>query len=562
MGATMESTQSPIDGSSITDASTANGGGSSTSSTQTGKAPVENAKVETMTPEPKSELMQLCDDLPRLEAIEAKYKRKHDDLLAEEQRERWDWKALREAAGDEQKRLTEQRAGEIIHRIRENERMDDKLYGNVPGEAVPKPETRDMGGRFLVNKDRIERSRLFELCKQMPKGAHLHLHFNAELPPEIVLGYARDPKMHNTFVIRSTIPLITKEDFKNAEIIFGVEPAGSGGNDIFSRDYKPRVENKVWYDAWMLWTTFQKKFPQEIETEQEPDGKYLTNRAECWVRDKTAITVEEAYNDRQTTNGAWACFNQGTRAFKGLINYESGYRRYVGDMIESLINDKIMYAELRPMLLDKFIPTDDGLGKISMMAQMEIICEEVRKVQARRGKEKFPFGVKLICCAPRSVPRFVMKGELDLCLKLKLKYPDLICGFDLVGAEDRPNHIGHYADLLIAFTQSCRKLGVEIPFMFHAGETLIDTGGSHNPDNSNLYDSWLLEAKRIGHGYALLRHPGLTKKFVNKKICLELCPISNELLHLCGNARQHIFSELLAAGLRCTLNADNPSLFR
>jgi adenosine deaminase CECR1 len=34
------------------------------------------------------------------------------------------------------------------------------------------------------------------------------------------------------------------------------------------------------------------------------------------------------------------------------------------------------------------------------------------------------------------------------------------------------------------------------------------------------------------------------------------------LLHLCGNAREHTFSELLAAGLHCSLNADNPSLFR
>jgi adenosine deaminase CECR1 len=98
--------------------------------------------------------------------------------------------------------------------------------------------------------------------------------------------------------------------------------------------------------------------------------------------------------------------------------------------------------------------------------------------------------------------------------------------------------------------------------MFHAGETLIDAGGSDDPKNSNLYDSLLLHAKRIGHGYALLKHPLLLQRYREKKICLELCPISNELLHLCGNAREHPFPQLLAAGLHCTLNADNPSLFR
>ena len=98
--------------------------------------------------------------------------------------------------------------------------------------------------------------------------------------------------------------------------------------------------------------------------------------------------------------------------------------------------------------------------------------------------------------------------------------------------------------------------------MFHAGETLLDMGGSADPDKSNLYDSYLLGAKRIGHGYSILKHPLLIKKYIDKDIALELCPISNELLGLCGNAREHPFPALLAAGLHCTLNADNPSLFK
>lgn len=139
-----------------------------------------------------------------------------------------------------------------------------------------------------------------------------------------------------------------------------------------------------------------------------------------------------------------------------------------------------------------------------------------------------------------------------------------------MGAEDRPNNVGFYADQLRAFQRSCKELGLDIPFMFHAGETLLDTGGSDDPKKSNLYDAWLLGAKRIGHGYSILKHPMLVEKYrpakkgePNKKaIALELCPISNELLGLCGNAREHPFPALLAAGLHCTLNADNPSLFR
>lgn len=476
-------------------------------------------------------------------------------LLAEERKGAWNEPARRRA------KPAELRANEILIKIRENERVDPGLYGNLPSEAVPESHTRDMGGRFLVNKERIDRSKVFDIARQMPKGAHLHLHFNSELPPEQLFPQARSPEMLETFHVRSTQPLCTPQDFAETEIVFNVLPKGTGQGDLFSNEYNPdwKAPDNT---AWMRWADFCQKFPQDVHVEETEE----LSRAESWARDRMVITLGHAYHDRQTTNGAWACFNQGTRAFKGLLNYEGVYRWYIGHAIDSMIREKVMYAELRPMLLDKFIPTNDGQGKLDHKDQMTIVCQEVerKKEELRRRGELhlFPFGLKIIYCTPRSIPREKMQSELQDCLKLKLQFPDLICGFDLVGAEDRANHIGFYADLLVAFTETCKELNINIPFMFHAGETLLDTGGSHNPDNSNLYDSLLLNAKRIGHGYSLLKHPSLVKQYKDRKICLELCPISNEVLHLCGNARQHIFPELLAAGLHCTLNADNPSLFR
>lgn len=123
----------------------------------------------------------------------------------------------------------------------------------------------------------------------------------------------------------------------------------------------------------------------------------------------------------------------------------------------------------------------------------------------------------------------------------------------------------------MAFRATCKARGLEIPFLFHAGESLLDTGGSEDPSKSNLYDAVALGAKRIGHGFALMKHPHLVDKFKRKVkegdvpaqegICVELCPISNELLHLCRNIKEHPFPELLAAGIPCTVNSDNPSLF-
>jgi adenosine deaminase CECR1 len=85
-----------------------------------------------------------------------------------------------------------------------------------------------------------------------------------------------------------------------------------------------------------------------------------------------------------------------------------------------------------------------------------------------------------------------------------------------VGAEDRPNHIGFYAEELVEFQEKCKALEIEIPFLLHAGETLLDTGGSTDPKNSNLYEAVRLKAKRIGHGYSLMKHPDLVEAFKNK----------------------------------------------
>lgn len=252
-----------------------------------------------------------------------------------------------------------------------------------------------------------------------------------------------------------------------------------------------------------------------------------------------------------------------------------------------MIEDKVMYAELRPMLMDKSIPADDGARKIFHDAQMRLILEEVAKKQDLLDREGrlhlFPFGIKIIYCAPRSIPKDWMVREIQDCIKLKQEFPELLCGecfaprcllqssshaltpysgFDLVGAEDRPNHIGYYRDELLAMVATCKELSIDIPFMFHAGETLLDSGGSKNPANSNLYDAVLFNAKRIGHGFSLLKHPVLVEEFKKRPICIELCPTSNELLHLCRNIKEHPYPEILAMGIPCTVNSDNPSLFR
>lgn len=219
----------------------------------------------------------------------------------------------------------EKSAAIIVRAMREYER--EVVFGNQASEAIPGKETRDMGGQFLTNKDRIDhRSQLFQVARKVPKGGLLHLHFNAELHPERLLVRARSIK---SMYIRSIRPLLTQEDLDKTEMAFNVLDKNrvTKGVDIFSKKYignatnwKPTSPAK--WDVWMPWEKFQedfeKHFPgQYLNTRKqdipegltccspvaEPYSEVELSPAEKWLKSKMVLSEEDAYGMTQTVNG-------------------------------------------------------------------------------------------------------------------------------------------------------------------------------------------------------------------------------------------------------------------
>jgi adenosine deaminase CECR1 len=247
-----------------------------------------------------------------------KYIAKHDELLRVEEENAWDRDA--KAKADE----LEQKAAFIIREIREHER--NIVFGNQASEAIPGPDTRDMGGQFLTNKDRIDhKSLLFEIAVEVPKGGLLHLHFNAELHPEKLLVQARGIK---NMYIRSIRPLLTKKDLDETEMVFNVLPRDKveEGVDIFSETYPGNATNwrddKLKWKIFMPWEQFQKDFEKHFpdmvaQTPEtaipdgstcctgpaEPGAEVDLSPAERWLKSKMVLSEEEAYGFTQTVNG-------------------------------------------------------------------------------------------------------------------------------------------------------------------------------------------------------------------------------------------------------------------
>lgn len=194
----------------------------------------------------------------------------------------------------------EKRAAKIVHRIRNYDW--DKTYGKLVDAKGHATGKRTQGEHFLGNVEFINRTKLMEIAKQMPKGAHLHIHFNSCLPARFLIQQARNI---DAMYIRSTLPLTSLESYASSQISFMVmtphEATHVKGEEkeiyvplgnIRDEDY---VSNR--------WTSY-KKFQREFNFVDE-NGQHLTGTpgAELWLERKMQISENEAHGCSQTGRG-------------------------------------------------------------------------------------------------------------------------------------------------------------------------------------------------------------------------------------------------------------------
>jgi adenosine deaminase len=121
-----------------------------------------------------------------------------------------------------------------------------------------------------------------------------------------------------------------------------------------------------------------------------------------------------------------------------------------------------------------------------------------------------------------------------------------ILGFGMGGAE-----VGNPPSKFLNFFGACRRKGHRITI--HAGE--------EGPASYVREAVELLEVDRIDHGNSCLDDPDLVQEIVKRKLALTVCPLSNLRLKGVPSLEQHPLRKLLDAGLRVTVNSDDPSYF-
>jgi adenosine deaminase CECR1 len=320
----------------------------------------------------------------------------------------------------------EKYADQIIQRLKLRDSL--VVYGQAPqqlGHGNQK-HPRYPGDHFLSNRDLIEKSEVYSVARMMPKGAHLHIHFNSCLEPRFLLDIAsQQPRMF----ISSNMPLPSGDGaaLKQCEVQFSLLAEGEEKpGDIYDPVcYKPGQD--------MPFSEFLRRFP--VEQQGEPLE---------WLEGKLMFSAEEAHNIRQTTLGqvilpkvdpladnfrAWEKFNGRTRMMKGLFNYEDSFRLYTRAVLADFVKDNIQYAEIRPTFMASNIlkASDGSVQAAGNRRTVEIIIEEYEDFQKTNTKGYFA-GLKIIYCTPRSFKNKQIEDALEECLAFKKEWPTWIAG--------------------------------------------------------------------------------------------------------------------------------------
>ncbi|SDJ83554.1 adenosine deaminase [Billgrantia gudaonensis] len=120
---------------------------------------------------------------------------------------------------------------------------------------------------------------------------------------------------------------------------------------------------------------------------------------------------------------------------------------------------------------------------------------------------------------------------------------------DAVGLDSAER--GHPPSKFREVFERARMLG--IPRVAHAGE--------EGPPEYIREALDLLDVCRIDHGVRCLEDPELVERLRDDRVVLTVCPLSNVRLKVVERIEDHPLPRLLDAGLRLTLNSDDPAYF-
>ncbi|XP_060885242.1 adenosine deaminase 2-A [Labrus mixtus] len=361
---------------------------------------------------------------------------------------------------------------------------------------------------FFKAKPLIEKSSIFKLLQEMPKGGALHIHSSTLVNVEwLVKNITYRPNCYICFTWDNSVR-------------------------FFFSDRQPFPRWDCFF--WQLLQTLRAKIRDPTLFDNS-----LMQHLTLFTEDP-----EGAYPNQDVV---WQKFEKAFIATAGLITHAPVLREYFYKGLGELLHDNIMYLELRSGLSRTY----ELDGTIHDKVWTVKMFQEVTKKFTKDHPDFL--GARIIISVHRALGVSDVKAAVKEAIQLQKDFPDVVAGFDMVGREDSGRTLWFFREAL----SLPAELGVTLPYFFHAGET--DDEGTDV--DQNILDALLFNTTRIGHGFALAHHP-LAKELSRKRnVAVELCPISNQVLKLVSDLRNHPAAVLMSEGHPMVISSDDPSMF-
>jgi adenosine deaminase len=241
-------------------------------------------------------------------------------------------------------------------------------------------------------------------------------------------------------------------------------------------------------------------------------------------KDEAALRAAYAFTDLQS-------FLDIYYAGAGVLREEADFFAMAWDYFERAQADGIVHAEI---FFDPQTHTARGVPTRDVIVGLHHACQ---RAQAELG-----ISAQLILC----FLRHLSEEDAFATLEAALPYRHAFIGVGLDSSER-----GHPPEKFARVFARCAELGLHR--VAHAGE--------EGPPAYIRSALDVLQVQRIDHGVRCLEDPALVQRLARMQMPLTVCPLSNVKLRVFDRLQDHNLPALLSAGLRATVNSDDPAYF-
>ncbi|XP_013118640.1 adenosine deaminase 2 isoform X2 [Stomoxys calcitrans] len=366
-------------------------------------------------------------------------------------------------------------------------------------EGLKDPTKYPPSMHFFQGKQFLRQSEVFRIIQKMPKGALLHAHNKGMVSSKWVIGNLTN--LYNLYTCRDVSGLL----------IFTYDQAQCHSEITNVCLERVNAEDK---------RVYEKRLEKHISMYTMHPESMITDTRKIWKRfENIFVSMDQ------------------------MFKYQPAFCNYHKRLLEELCEDNIIYAEIRASLSPLYGDNNRTFNSLEVATELEKIVESF--------KVKHPdfLGLKIIYAKRNKGTVDEMAQRIMTFKQLHNAKPNFIIGFDLIGNEDT-------GDPLQKFANELTDLPPTANFFFHAGET-----NWYGKSDWNMMDALLLNTKRIGHGFALPKHPQLWSTIKKRNIAIEVNPLSNQVLGYIWDLRNHPASFLIAENFPIIISSDDPGLW-